>query len=393
MDAQDLLAALQVGQSDDDLTVEPTGTHQRMVKDVRAVRRSDHDDPFVRTEAVHLDEQLVERLLALVMPAAQTGAALAADGIDLVDEDDAWGVLLRLLEQVAHAGRAHADIHLDEVGAGHREERHACLTGHCPRKQRLARAGRADEQHALRHARAQRRELFRCLEELNDLLQLLFFFLRARHVIERGLAFIIPGLTYLRLAEAHDLAGAVDAAERAAHHHAHQDDRTDQQQHRQPVDDPRHVGDGLPLIGNVVRRIVVALRRHHDRVDHLQKIPDAGQLIGQHVLLVDLAVLVDIGAVRLAHGQLQLARPQIERIALHLIVQKVLDIIGIDLLILIVRSASAADQHPHQKKQQDRDPDHQQRIAQGLAGLVFVWLQISHSFADPSFATRGSYGS
>ena len=39
-------------------------------------------------EAVHLDEQLVERLLALVVAAAEAGAAVAADGVDLVDEDD-----------------------------------------------------------------------------------------------------------------------------------------------------------------------------------------------------------------------------------------------------------------------------------------------------------------
>ena len=43
----------------------------------------------LRVEAVHLDQDLVERLLALVVAAAQAGAALAADGVDLVDEDDA----------------------------------------------------------------------------------------------------------------------------------------------------------------------------------------------------------------------------------------------------------------------------------------------------------------
>src|ERR687898_159897 len=47
---------------------------------------------------------------------AQTGAALAADRVDLVDEDDAGGVLLGLLEQVAHTRGADADEHLDEVG-------------------------------------------------------------------------------------------------------------------------------------------------------------------------------------------------------------------------------------------------------------------------------------
>ena len=39
------------------------------------------------------------------------------DRVDLVDEHDAGRVLLRLLEHVAHARRAHAHEHLDEVGA------------------------------------------------------------------------------------------------------------------------------------------------------------------------------------------------------------------------------------------------------------------------------------
>jgi hypothetical protein len=49
--------------------------------------------------------------------AAHAGAAVATDGVDLVDEDDRGGVLLGLVEQVAHAARADAHEHLDEVGA------------------------------------------------------------------------------------------------------------------------------------------------------------------------------------------------------------------------------------------------------------------------------------
>jgi len=44
---------------------------------------------LVRLEAVHLDQELVERLLALVVPAAEPRAAMASDGVDLVDEDNA----------------------------------------------------------------------------------------------------------------------------------------------------------------------------------------------------------------------------------------------------------------------------------------------------------------
>src|ERR1700687_4930246 len=45
------------------------------IEHVGPVGGGDQDDAFVRLEAVHLDEELVERLLALVVAAAEAGAA------------------------------------------------------------------------------------------------------------------------------------------------------------------------------------------------------------------------------------------------------------------------------------------------------------------------------
>ena len=95
-----------------------------------------------RAEAVHLDEQLVERLLAL---GVVVRAARAADGVDLVDEDDRRARLARLGEQAPDAGGAEAGEHLDERGGGLGEELRAGLAGDGLGQQRLAgaRAGRA----------------------------------------------------------------------------------------------------------------------------------------------------------------------------------------------------------------------------------------------------------
>src|SRR6185436_4233861 len=97
----DAVAALEVRARDDDPPVEAAGALERRVQHVRAVGGGDEDHALVGLEAVHLHQQLVEGLLALVVTAAQAGAAVAADGVDLVDEDDAGGVLLALLEEVA----------------------------------------------------------------------------------------------------------------------------------------------------------------------------------------------------------------------------------------------------------------------------------------------------
>ena len=173
VDLEDLLAALAVGAVDDDLAVEAAGPQQRRVEDVGAVGGGDQDDVVFHLEAVHLDQELVQRLLALVVTAAHAGAAVAADGVDLVHEDDAGRVLFGLLEEVADAAGADADEHLDEVRAGDREEGDAGLAGDGAGEQRLAGAGRAVEQDALGDAGAERLEFLRVLEEFLDLVQLL----------------------------------------------------------------------------------------------------------------------------------------------------------------------------------------------------------------------------
>src|SRR5690606_40204872 len=54
---------------------------------------------------------------------------ISTDSVDFVDEDDARRVLLGLLEHVAHAARADADEHFDEVRPRDREERHIGFAG------------------------------------------------------------------------------------------------------------------------------------------------------------------------------------------------------------------------------------------------------------------------
>ena len=154
-------ALVELGQRHDDLAVEAAGAQQRGVEDVGPVGGRHHHDALGGLEAVHLGEHLVERLLALVVAAAEAGAALAADGVDLVDEDDRPAELAGRLEQVADAAGADADEHLHEVGAGDRQERHAGLAGDGPGDERLAGARRADEQHALGDAGADLGELAR----------------------------------------------------------------------------------------------------------------------------------------------------------------------------------------------------------------------------------------
>ena len=104
VDLQDRKPSAPVGRTDVDLPVEAARAEQGGIENVLAVGRGDDDDALVGRETVHLD--------------AEASAALTADRIDLIDEDDGRGHPLGLLKEVADTARADADIEFDEVRAG-----------------------------------------------------------------------------------------------------------------------------------------------------------------------------------------------------------------------------------------------------------------------------------
>mmetsp|Transcript_106484 Transcript_106484/g.217206 ORF Transcript_106484/g.217206 Transcript_106484/m.217206 type:complete len:209 (-) Transcript_106484:532-1158(-) len=115
MDGQNLLAPLHVGQPHGHAAVESARPQESTVQDIGPVCGRDNDDPCVAFEAVHLCQDLVQGLLALVVASAHSSTALPPDGVDLVDEDDARRLLLGLLENVADTGGSHAHEELDEL--------------------------------------------------------------------------------------------------------------------------------------------------------------------------------------------------------------------------------------------------------------------------------------
>src|SRR5262249_21085653 len=155
---------------------------------VGAVCRRDQDHDFMGLEAIYLDQQLVQRLLTLVVAATQARTAMPADRIDFVDEDDARSILLRLLEHVAYARGADANEHFDEIGTGDREERNIGFARNGACYQRLAGTGRADQQHAARNASAKSLEFAGIAQEFDDLLEVLLGFIDTGNILERNTA-------------------------------------------------------------------------------------------------------------------------------------------------------------------------------------------------------------
>ena len=157
---------------------------------------------------------MVERVLALVVRTdgrfARTGAA---DGVNLVDEDDGGGFLLGLAEEVAHTAGTYADKHLDEVRARQGEEGHARFACHGFGQERLARARRANEESTLGNLAAQFGIFGRILEEIHNLLDLLLRAFLSGHVLEGNVrAFALFDEAGFALADREDATAATAAA-------------------------------------------------------------------------------------------------------------------------------------------------------------------------------------
>ena len=360
---ENLLAAIDVGPRDHHHAVEAAGPKQRRVEDVGTVGRGDDDDAFVGLEAVHLDQQLVQRLLAFVIAVAQAGAAMAADRVDFVDEDDARRALLRLVEHVAHTRCADADEHLDEVGAGDGEERHARFAGDGAGEQRLAGAGRADQQGALGDLAAEPGELARVLEIFDDFLELFAGLVDPGDVGEGHPALLFGQHSRPALAEAHRPGAGVLL------HLPHDEEAdSDDQQQRQRI------------------------------VEH-QK-PDAGTFLG---LDLDVDALLDhpVGDVRpggrdSAEGG-TVGEPAADRgVAIgcrrhchraDIAFVDLADEIGISDRLAGRGARSAADHlHEQHQSEQDSDPD-QKALDPGVGGLFLVHPASRYAVSRPPFTT------
>ena len=249
VDAEDGFAAADVGAVHGDAAVKTTRAQDGGIEHIRAVRGRDDDDAVVGLEPVHLDEELVQRLLALVVTAAHSRAAVTADGVDFVDEDDAGCMLLALLEEVANTACADAHEHLDEVGAGDAEEGHASFACDGAGEESLAGTWRADHEHALGDAPAEPLELLGILEEGDDLLDLVLGLVGAGDVREGDLVLGVGEHASLALAEAHRLATAGLEL-------AHEDEEHEDDQHHRDEGDERARPEG-----RVVFLLEVDLRR------------------------------------------------------------------------------------------------------------------------------------
>ena len=330
--AKHFLAFVQVGQVHMDLAVEAACTQQGLVEHVHAVGGGQDDDAAVRAEAVHLGEQLVERVLALVVAThgGRFGAG-ASHGVNLVDEDDAGSLLLGLAEEVAYTRGAYADEHLHEVRTCQREEGHVGFACHGLGQQGLSCARRAYQQGAFGYLAAQFGIFLRFLEELHDFFHFLLGFGQSGHVLERhlGARAFLEELS-LRLADVEDASSAAYTSSAVhASHQEHPEADNEEDGHHVPQDEAHvvgslFVGDGAVKVGFILfflEEVAQAFARGGFGGDH-RVAAHAARVVAEHISHV---LGLDVGF----HGVVVVAHHAADVSLLHVALEFVVgDVLG-----------------------------------------------------------------
>src|SRR6266699_6885765 len=144
-----------------DLAIKTPGTHERRVKHIRTVCGRDDHNVGLLIKAIHLNQQLVERLLAFVIASGARIVSLAAYRVYLVDKDDARHMFFSFFEKVTHPCCPNPDEHFHKFRSTDTIESNARLSSYCTRDQRFACARRTDQQHSLGNTRPYSNETFR----------------------------------------------------------------------------------------------------------------------------------------------------------------------------------------------------------------------------------------
>src|ERR1700730_13377861 len=114
---QDCLAAIEIGCVYDDLTIKAAGSKQGPVENLRTVSSGQNNNASVGLKTIHLHQQSIKRLLALIVDGTDMDSSLSPNRVKFINEYDTGRMLLGLFEEIAHSSCAQSDKHFHEIAA------------------------------------------------------------------------------------------------------------------------------------------------------------------------------------------------------------------------------------------------------------------------------------
>merc|ERR1740139_307663 len=120
---ENVFAGWLVGQGDVDQLIETAGSDQGLIEDVGSVGSPDEEQVLLDTGTVHLGQKLVKNTVTGTTGITATSARSGrADGVELVEEEDARSGTSRLVEDATNVGLGLSEPHGKELGSLDRDK-------------------------------------------------------------------------------------------------------------------------------------------------------------------------------------------------------------------------------------------------------------------------------
>ena len=171
------------------LTVKPSGTQKGGVQYIPSVGGGHDNYTLIYRKAVHLNQQLIQCLLAFIMSAAEAGTAVTADSVDLINKHNGRRDFFCLFKKVADPACTDTDKHFNKITAADGEERNSGFTCNSFGKQCFPCTWRADKQDALWNSGAGFNIIFGVFQEIHHFLKFFLFFICSGNIRECNLVF------------------------------------------------------------------------------------------------------------------------------------------------------------------------------------------------------------
>mmetsp|Transcript_2596 Transcript_2596/g.7814 ORF Transcript_2596/g.7814 Transcript_2596/m.7814 type:complete len:353 (+) Transcript_2596:315-1373(+) len=164
--------------------VEPSGTHDCGVEDVRSIGGANDKDVLPRTNTINLGKDLVDNTVTGTAGVACRGPTSAGNGVQLVKEQHARRGLTSLVKHLTHVRLGLSKPHGEKLGTLDGDEVGLALVGNGLCEERLSASRGSVEQHSLRWLHSKLLKHFRMLHGvLYSLLKLEFDRLEASNVV------------------------------------------------------------------------------------------------------------------------------------------------------------------------------------------------------------------
>ena len=198
MHFKDFTTSLNIRTANANLTVETARTKDCRIKNIHTVCSCHNNDALIDTKTIHLYKQLIQCLLTFIVAAAETCSTFSCYRIDLINKNNTRCVLLGIFKKITHSGCTDTYKHFHKVRTGDTEERYTCFSGYRLGQQCLTCSRRSHKDNPLRNTCADFCILLRGLQEINDLLEIFFLFLKTCHITK---CYIVTAvLCHLRMA-------------------------------------------------------------------------------------------------------------------------------------------------------------------------------------------------